>query len=114
MIVKNIHYSKKFIKELKGLPKNIIDLAIRKKKYLKTTHCTTHYAFTSCMKNLKEFGQFLCQEIIELFLKEWKMEIYFLFLLVSMIFINIYKKFGHKKSQVLCLSANRLKAQGQW
>lgn len=32
MIVKEIHYSKKFIKELKKLPKEIIDLAIKKEK----------------------------------------------------------------------------------
>ena len=30
MIVKEIHYSKKFIKELKKLPKEIIDIAIKK------------------------------------------------------------------------------------
>ena len=32
MIIKNIHYSKKFIKELRILPKNIIDLTIKKEK----------------------------------------------------------------------------------
>ena len=35
MIVKNIHYSKKFIKELKSLPKNIIDLAVKKESIFK-------------------------------------------------------------------------------
>ena len=30
MIVKEVHYSKKFIKELKKLPKEIIDIAIKK------------------------------------------------------------------------------------
>ena len=30
MIVKEIHYSKKFIKELKKLPKEIIDITIKK------------------------------------------------------------------------------------
>jgi len=30
MIIKNIHYSKKFIKELRGLPKDIINIAIKK------------------------------------------------------------------------------------
>ncbi len=32
MIVKNICYSKKFIKELRSLPKKIITLAVRKEK----------------------------------------------------------------------------------
>lgn len=32
MIVKEIHYSKKFIKEFKKLPKEFIDLAIKKEK----------------------------------------------------------------------------------
>lgn len=32
MIIKNIHFSKKFIKELNKLPKGIIDLAIKKEK----------------------------------------------------------------------------------
>lgn len=32
MIVRDIHYSKKFIKELKALPEEIIDLAIKKEK----------------------------------------------------------------------------------
>jgi len=32
MIIKNIHYSKKFVKELKRLPKEIIDLAVKKEK----------------------------------------------------------------------------------
>ena len=35
MIVKNIYYSKKFVKELKYLPKEIIDLAIKKEKVFK-------------------------------------------------------------------------------
>jgi len=35
MIIKDIHYSKKFIKELKNLPKKIIDLAIKKEKIFK-------------------------------------------------------------------------------
>lgn len=30
MIIKEIHYSKKFIKELKNLPQYIVDLAIKK------------------------------------------------------------------------------------
>jgi addiction module RelE/StbE family toxin len=32
MIVKTVHYSKKFIKELKKLPKEIIQIAIRKEE----------------------------------------------------------------------------------
>lgn len=32
MIIKEIHYSKKFVKELKKLPKEIIYLAIKKEK----------------------------------------------------------------------------------
>ncbi len=32
MIVKEIHYSKKFIKELKKLPNDIVNLAIKKEK----------------------------------------------------------------------------------
>lgn len=32
MIVKEIHYSKKFIKELNKLPKEILDLAIKKEE----------------------------------------------------------------------------------
>lgn len=32
MIVKNVHYSKKFVKELKKLPRQIIDLAIKKEQ----------------------------------------------------------------------------------
>jgi len=32
MIIKEIHYSKKFIKELKKLPKEILDLAINKEE----------------------------------------------------------------------------------
>lgn len=35
MIIQQIHYSKKFIKELKGLPKKIIDLAIKKEQIFK-------------------------------------------------------------------------------
>lgn len=35
MIVKKIQYSNKFIKELKRLPKEIIDLAIKKEKIFK-------------------------------------------------------------------------------
>jgi len=35
MIVKNIHYSKKFAKELKFLPKQIIELAIKKEQVFK-------------------------------------------------------------------------------
>ena len=32
MIIKEIHYSRKFIKELKKLSKNILDLAVEKEK----------------------------------------------------------------------------------
>jgi len=32
MIVKEIHYSRKFIKELGKLPRNVFDLAVRKEK----------------------------------------------------------------------------------
>lgn len=35
MIVKQIHYSKKFIKELKMLPQEIIDLAVKKEEIFK-------------------------------------------------------------------------------
>jgi addiction module RelE/StbE family toxin len=35
MIVKDIHYSKKFIKELKKLPKEIINIAIKKEAIFK-------------------------------------------------------------------------------
>ncbi len=35
MIIKDIHYSKKFIKELKKLPEKIITLAIKKEKIFK-------------------------------------------------------------------------------
>jgi len=35
MIIKNIHYSKKFIKELRELPRDIIDLAIKKEEIFK-------------------------------------------------------------------------------
>ena len=35
MIIKEIHYSKKFIKELKKLPQSILDLAIKKEKIFK-------------------------------------------------------------------------------
>jgi len=35
MIVKNIYYSSKFVKELKKLPKNIIKIAIAKEKLFK-------------------------------------------------------------------------------
>ncbi len=32
MIIKEIHYSKKFIKELKKLPKNIFEIAVKKEE----------------------------------------------------------------------------------
>ena len=35
MIVKNIYYSKKFVRELKCLPEEIIDLTIKKEKLFK-------------------------------------------------------------------------------
>ncbi len=35
MIVKNIYYSRKFVKELKRLPKEIIELTIKKEKVFK-------------------------------------------------------------------------------
>lgn len=35
MIVRKIHYSKKFVKELRKLPKQIIDLSIKKEKIFK-------------------------------------------------------------------------------
>lgn len=35
MIVKDIHYSKKFVKELKKLPKEIIAIAIKKEEIFK-------------------------------------------------------------------------------
>lgn len=32
MIIQEIHYSKKFVKQLRKLPKNIVDLAVKKEK----------------------------------------------------------------------------------
>ena len=32
MIIKEIHYSRKFIKELKKLPKEIVDIAVKKER----------------------------------------------------------------------------------